>query len=185
MTKVIYSLLLLVFLISCKQQQARYPVVQKTGSHYNESVARNKQLVTKEEKIIQELIARDSSHNYVASDSGFWYYYSKKIADSVNTTTPSFGDVAIFDYSISTLNDKTIYGQEELPTRQYTIDKEKLFSGLREGLKLMKAGETVTFLFPSYKAYGYYGDQKKIGSNMPIKTTVSLHKIIPRESEEN
>jgi FKBP-type peptidyl-prolyl cis-trans isomerase len=54
------------------------------------------------------------------------------------------------------------------------MDKQELFTGLREGLKLMKTGETVTFLFPSQKAYGYYGDQNKIGSNMPLICEVTV-----------
>jgi hypothetical protein len=42
----------------------------------------------------------------------------------------------------------------------------------------MKEGEVVTFLFPSHKAFGYYGDKNKIGANIPIITTVSLYSII-------
>ena len=57
------------------------------------------------------------------------------------------------------------------------MDKQELFTGLREGLKLMKAGETYTFIFPSQKAYGYYGDEKKIGANTPIITQVTVKSI--------
>ena len=62
------------------------------------------------------------------------------------------------------------------------MDQEKLFSGLREGLKLMKAGETVTFLFPSQKAFGYYGDKNKIGTNIPIICEVTVNTITKNES---
>ena len=41
----------------------------------------------------------------------------------------------------------------------------------------MKEGEVVTFIFPSHKAFGYYGDKNKIGTNIPIITKVSLHSI--------
>ncbi|WP_417885592.1 gliding motility-associated peptidyl-prolyl isomerase GldI [Zunongwangia sp.] len=185
MNRFVSCLLLIIVFSSCKHQQARYPVLQKTGSSYNESVARNKKLVAKEEKIIKELIAKDSTQKYLTSNTGFWYYYNNKIADSITTKTPVFGDIVTFNYSIKTLDDKSIYSEKELSTKQYAIDKEKLFSGLREGLKLMKEGETVTFLFPSYKAYGYYGDHKKIRSNTPIKTKVSLRKITPIETKSN
>ena len=57
------------------------------------------------------------------------------------------------------------------------MDKEELFTGLREGLKLMKAGETVTFIFPSQKAYGYYGDENKIGTNTPIISKVTVNSM--------
>jgi FKBP-type peptidyl-prolyl cis-trans isomerase len=57
------------------------------------------------------------------------------------------------------------------------MDKQELMTGLREGLKIMKEGETVTFVFPSYKAYGYYGDMNKIGSNTPIISKVTIINI--------
>jgi hypothetical protein len=41
----------------------------------------------------------------------------------------------------------------------------------------MNVGETVTFLFPSYKAYGYYGIENKLGTNVPIKSRVTLKTI--------
>lgn len=62
------------------------------------------------------------------------------------------------------------------------MDQQELFTGLREGLKLMKSGETVTFIFPSQKAYGYYGDQNKIGSNLPIICEVTVNSITPNQS---
>ena len=41
----------------------------------------------------------------------------------------------------------------------------------------MKEGETVTFIFPSHKAFGYYGDKDRIGTNIPIITEVTLNSI--------
>jgi hypothetical protein len=46
-------------------------------------------------------------------------------------------------------------------------------------------GETVTFLFPSYKAFGYYGDKNKIGTNWLIKTKVTLNDIKEKEEIQN
>ena len=62
------------------------------------------------------------------------------------------------------------------------MDQQELFTGLREGLKLMKAGETVTFLFPSQKAYGYYGDENKIGTNIPLICQVTVNSIIKKQT---
>jgi FKBP-type peptidyl-prolyl cis-trans isomerase len=57
------------------------------------------------------------------------------------------------------------------------MDKQEIFTGLREGLKLMKPNETVSFLFPSQKAYGYYGDKNKIGTNVPLLVKVTVNNI--------
>ncbi|WBL23499.1 gliding motility-associated peptidyl-prolyl isomerase GldI [Zunongwangia sp. HRR-M8] len=182
MKKLFFIFLIISAVISCKSPEARYPVSQNSGSYINESVAYNKKLLAEEESKIKKIIAQDSTKNYIASTSGFWYFYNEKVMDSVSSIRPEFGDVVNFDYYISTLDNQMIYEKGEKPTKEYAVDQEKLFSGLRDGIKLMKAGETVTFLFPSYKAFGYYGDKNKIGTNIPIKTTVTLHSIIDQDS---
>ena len=165
---------------SCKAPEVRKPVNISSGSFIDESINRNKELSAREEAKIQEIIQQDSLHNYIASDVGFWYYYQKK-----DTITSKFGDIVNFNYDLKKLNGAIIYNQQELDTVNYAIDQEDLFFGLREGLKLMKEGEIVTFLFPSYQAYGYYGDNKKIGTNIPLISNVTLNKITKKSSTQN
>ena len=42
----------------------------------------------------------------------------------------------------------------------------------------MHKKEKVVFLFPSHIAYGFHGDNKKIGSNQPLLVSVTLHNFI-------
>lgn len=177
-------ILLLIFAASCKSPEARYPVSQNSGSYIDESVERNKEMIAQEEDYIKEVMGKNVDTEYLSSADGFWYYYNEKSTDSTNIKTPDFGDIVVFDYSISSIEGKSIYAEGEKPTREYTMDKEKLFTGLRQGLKLMKEGETVTFLFPSHKAFGYYGDKEKIGSNTPITARVTLHEIKEETNQE-
>ena len=65
----------------------------------------------------------------------------------------------------------------ELKPQQYVVDKQNRMIGLRDGIKLMKKGEKVTFLFPSHMAFGYHGDNNKIGTNEPLICTVTLTNI--------
>ncbi|TJY36279.1 gliding motility-associated peptidyl-prolyl isomerase GldI [Pontimicrobium aquaticum] len=167
-------------LLGCKSPEARRPVSVKTGSFIDASVERNKKLNKAERNKILELIKKDSSSEYIASENGFWYRYDTKIEEE--SITPEFGDIVSFNYEVSDLNGNTIYSEEELKTKNYAMDKEELFSGLREGLKLMKAGETVTFLFPSQKAFGYYGDSNKIGTNIPLICNVTINTITQKET---
>ena len=183
MRKLIIMLMGIILVVSCKSPEARRPVTQGSGSYINESIERNKKIVAAEEEQIQKIIEMDTTHNYLSSPNGFWYYYHTK--DTTNANTPKFGDIVEFDYNLRTLDGQSIYSNDELPTRTYAMDKEKLFSGLREGLKLMKEGETVTFLFPSHKAFGYYGDKKKIGTNVPVISTVTLNKITQEDNNPN
>ncbi|CAN5334930.1 gliding motility-associated peptidyl-prolyl isomerase GldI [soil metagenome] len=176
---------LITSITGCKSPEARRPVTQSSGSFINESIERNRELVAREEAEILELIEKDTANAYIASNSGFWYYYNKRTSDSTKTDQPDFGDVVSFDYSIKELDGDVIYAEGELPTRKYYMDKEELFGGLREGLKIMKEGEVVTFIFPSHKAFGYYGDKNRIGTNIPIITKVSLHSINNENNNPN
>ncbi|SHI33196.1 gliding motility-associated peptidyl-prolyl isomerase GldI [Algibacter luteus] len=170
----------LVFLVfACKTPEARSPVSVKTGSFIDASVERNKKLNAREKASIEKIM-KQQNIDYIASESGFWYYYNNKaVIDTLKT--PDFGDVVNYNYNVKSLDGNVIYTTEDIKTQSYAMDKEELFTGLREGLKLMKSGETVTFLFPSQKAYGYYGDENKIGSNMPLICEVTVNSI----TEEN
>ncbi|MEZ4856456.1 MAG: gliding motility-associated peptidyl-prolyl isomerase GldI [Gelidibacter sp.] len=176
----------LIFLLSlsfssCKSPEARRPVSQKTGSFIKASAERNKKLNLKEQELIQNIIEKDTSKTYLSSANGFWYYYNVKVEQ--DTITANFGDIVNFDYNVKDFNGNTIYSDEDIKPRDYSMDKQELFSGLREGLKLMKPGETVTFLFPSQKAYGYYGDTKKIGTNTPLICKVTVHTITQTQND--
>lgn len=175
MNKTLYILALIILFASCKSPEARKPVSVKTGSFIDISVERNKKLNAKEQARIQKLLS-DKKIDYLASQSGFWYYYNTK-TESDTLKTPSFGNIVNFDYNVKRLNGDLIYSKDDIKTQTYAMDQEEIFTGMREGLKLMKKGETVTFLFPSQKAYGYYGDQNKIGSNTPLMCEVTVHSI--------
>ncbi|GGZ78644.1 gliding motility-associated peptidyl-prolyl isomerase GldI [Algibacter mikhailovii] len=170
-------LIILLLVFGCKTPEARKPVSVQTGSFIDESVERNKKLNAKEQASIENLLKKQNKE-YLTSESGFWYYYNTKI-ETDTLISPSFGDVVNYNYNVKSLNGQLIYTKADLKTQNYIMDKEELFTGLREGLKLMKTGETVTFLFPSQKAYGYYGDENRIGSNTPLICEVTVNAITP------
>ena len=175
----IFSLVFLVF-ASCKSPEARKPISVKSGTFMEASVERNKALHEKQKTRFESYMTEHPETEYISSENGFWYFYNSE--KSTDTITAKFGDIVNFIFDVKHLNGKTIYTKENLKPRNYAMDQEKLFSGLREGLKLMKAGETVTFLFPSQKAYGYYGDNNKIGTNVPIICEVTVNKITKNET---
>lgn len=164
-------------LVSCKSPEARRPVQSHSGTFIKESAERNKKIYDQETTFIEKIIAKDSANDYIASENGFWYYYNKR--DSSDTEMPNLGDMVEFTYDIKDLSGKQILSEKENGIQKYQVDQsnQDLISGVREGIKLMKEGETVTFLFPSYKAYGYYGIEEKLGTNIPVQSTVTLHSI--------
>jgi len=175
MPKVLFKFFIFLLINSCNNPEARRPISKSSGSFIEASILRNKALFESQKNEIFSVIQNDSS--YINSNKGFWY--KKNILNNdPNEKTADFGDIINYNYSISNIKGQLIYSKEELKTQNYIMDKEHLFSGLREGLKLMKPDEDFTFIFPSQKAYGYYGDEKKIGINVPIICHVYVNSII-------
>jgi gliding motility-associated peptidyl-prolyl isomerase len=179
--KIISLLLIAIFVWSCSQQQARLPISQSSGTFMKESAERNKILIANEEKTIDSIIKKDTTVNYLASKKGYWYYYDTK--NEADTLRPKRGDVANFDYEIKDIKGNIIYSQAELQPQTYSVDKQNIMMGLRDGIKLMHKNEKVTFLFPSHMAFGYHGDNKKIGTNEPLICTVTLNNFQPIKKE--
>jgi gliding motility-associated peptidyl-prolyl isomerase len=153
-------ILTFLFFFSCKPSEARRPVSKNSGAFIDASIERSKELNSKEYAQIEAVI-KDSDNTFISSD----------------TKTPVFGDLIEYKYTLKTLEGQIIYIDKALETHSYYVDQQELFTGLREGLKLMKEGESITFMFPSQKAYGYYGDNNKIGRNVPLICDVSLLKL--------
>lgn len=175
----IYRLLLILLVFfGCKPSEARKPVQQNSGRFFDTSIERNKALNEKEYTAIKNLV--DEAQNpFVVSDYGFWYQYVQK--NNQNEYTPKFGDQVFYTYTVKNLDGDWIYSSNETTEKTYFVEQEELFAGLREGLKLMKENETITFIFPSQLAYGYYGDNNKIGSNTPLIYEVTVQKILQNQ----
>jgi gliding motility-associated peptidyl-prolyl isomerase len=170
---IVYSIFFLLLVSSCKQhQEARRPISQTSGSFMKKSVLRNKKLVATEEDKIKAVIKNQPNITYLSSSKGYWYAYETR--NLLDTLTPKKGDVTFFDYEIKDLSGNIIYSELELRPQTYYVDKQDIMMGLRDGIKLMHKGEKVNFLFPSHIAFGYHGDNKKIGINEPLLVTVNL-----------
>lgn len=175
MRKFIYTIAItfLFVLFSCQNSQvARKPISQSSGSFMKESVDRNKKLIAGEEEEIARVIRQNKKIKFIASSKGYWYAYAT--VNPKDSLTPKKGDVALFDYEVKDLKGRIIYSKNELGPQTYFVDKQNIMAGLREGIKLMHRKEKVNFLFTSHIAYGYHGDNNKIGTNKPLLCIVTL-----------
>lgn len=174
----ICTLLFAVFCVSCKHhEEARRPISQASGTFMKKSADRNKKLVANEEDVIKKIIKNNPKVKYYATKKGYWFTYDEKSA--TETATPKRGDIAYYNLEVKDINGKIIYSESDLGPQTYYVDKQDIMMGLRDGIKYMKKNETVTFLFPSHIAYGYHGDNKKIGTNQPLICTVTLRNFVP------
>ncbi|KQX15799.1 gliding motility-associated peptidyl-prolyl isomerase GldI [Flavobacterium sp. Root420] len=175
----IYTLLLAVLLVSCKQHEdARRPISRASGTFMKKSVDRNKKLIADEENVIKKIIKSNPKVKYYATRKGYWLSYDERNLTETQQT-PRKGDIAYFNLEVKDMKGNMIYSEADLGPQTYYVDKQDIMMGLRDGIKLMRKNETVTFLFPSHIAYGYHGDNKKIGPNQSLMCTVTLRNFVP------
>ncbi|WP_139957939.1 gliding motility-associated peptidyl-prolyl isomerase GldI [Flavicella sediminum] len=179
-TKIFFILVWSGLFFSCKEQIARKPI-QQNSTTLSKAMAVSQEIFAQEQALIQDFIKKDSTNNYISSKKGFWYTYVEKKEEGV---FPVKGDIVTFELSIFSLNGKELYSKEELGLKTYVIDKEHVMKGIQEGIKLMKEGETVRFLFSSFVAFKTKGDQEnRIGINEPIETRIKLTNIKQSNNE--
>lgn len=169
MTRNFFLFILFLLMLSCKESEARKPKQHSTTNFYKELIEKNRRLVNLEKRKIEYFLKLDTIRNYQESSTGFWYTYEKK--DIISQKRPEVGDIVTIDYIIKNMSDAVIYPNQQ---REYKIDKEDFIPALQDGIKLMKKGETITFVIPSYRGFGVAGDGNKINGNQTIKSTVTL-----------
>ena len=172
-----YSLFFVfLYFLSCSTPQARRPINPKlSATIFQENIAATKKIFELEEAEILKYIENDSLNVYEISPNGFWYTYVHRIQEDLITAKP--GDIVELTYDIRDLNDIILYSKETLGIKNYMVDKEDFISGIQKGIKLMKVGETIIFVIPSYNAFGISGDGNKIGINKTIKSKITLLNI--------
>lgn len=163
-------LLALVLGGSCRDPEARWPVETKRGSFLKQSAERNRKLLQEEEALLARLMEADSAHEYLQSASGSWYYYETR--QEGDRYRPKEDDLVTLRYNLLNWAGDTLYRRDEIGTLKYKVDKQELFPGLRNSVKLLQEGESAVFWFPSSLAFGYHGDQERIGPNIPIRSQI-------------
>ena len=165
--------IIIALLFSCSENEPRYAVNHNKKSVEKPSIL--KKIISEQNKKIDKYLSKNSDYNYINSKRGFWYFYNTK--NDSNDKSPEFGDSIIFDYSIADLNNNIIYDYEAIGEQSYIMEKQQIITGIREALKILKKGEIATFVFPSYIAYGMYGDLNKIPPNTAIICTIKVKSI--------
>lgn len=169
------ALLLLVLAYGCGDPDVRWPVSRQGGSFLKLSAERNKRLLEQEQDLLDQIIEADSQHTYLSSEAGSRYYYLREARGKGYTPRPD--DLVTLTYDIRTWGNDTIYRESEIGVVRYKVDKQELYPGLRNSVKLLQEGESAVFFFPSSLAFGYHGDQDRIGPNLPIQSTLTILQI--------
>lgn len=166
--RTVLPLILLALLISCAKHKPQLPsnkgnVVDKSGAFLLEM---NQRLTLKEDSILLKFVQK-SDKGFKKNELGFWY----AILQDTKKTKLQDKDFCTFDCKISLLNGKVLLTE----VKQANIGKKELVQGLEEGLKLMRKGESATFVIPWYLAYGMKGNGKLIPPYTSLVYEVRLY----------
>lgn len=152
-------------LSACKSKVVQYPVnYEEEREKFMEfSQDRNKDILNEDNELILHYI--DSLNQpFVRTSYGFW------ISNSAEATSEMAkgGDYVKYEYEVTDFDNQTIYSKEEIGIQEGVLGKQNLPRGLHVTLQLIEKGDSAIALYPSFLAYGGYGDQHKIGGNAPL-----------------
>ena len=141
-------------LLSCTKQSPQLPSNKANSKNENgASLALiNQNLAQKEDSILLIIAQKDEA--YKKSEFGFWY----KIVEKSNGLKINDKDKCKFSYQMMLLDRKVI----EKGVKQIVIGQKQIIVGLEEGIKLMRKGESASFIIPWYIAYGMNGNKKNV-----------------------
>lgn len=163
-------LILSVFIMTaCENKVVQYPVNYDKDEFMKFSQDRNKQILEEDNQLIQNYI--DSTGvAFNKTNFGFW------ISNSATTTETMAkgGDYVKYEYEVSDFDNNIVYSKEEIGIKDAVLGKEDLPRGLHVTLQLIEEGDSATALYPSFLAYGGYGDRNKIGGNEPLIFKVKI-----------
>jgi len=176
-----FFLIVILLSVGCSNPQPRPAINKKAKTNYILDINQSKLLYKLQDKAFRQYIKENPDKHFKSSQNGFWYAILKRNPKAKNY--PKEGDVIRFNYEITDLENTIIYSKNTIGNQEYKVDKQEIISGLQQGLKLMKEGEVVLFLIPSFKAFGVLGDRNKIKTNQPLIYTVYLKKIINHKNK--
>lgn len=169
-------LLITTALFSCKTPELREPINKKRQYSTQKQDEAYQKTMEKEQALFKTIRDKNPNKKFINSGNGFWYYYINKVAG--DSPKPKYSNKVTFRYEVYSITGDTIYSEKELGKRTYYIDQQAIMSGLKDGIKLLKKGETAQFFFPSFKAYGVHGDEKKITEpNIPLICKITLDDV--------
>jgi len=163
-------LILILSFSSCRKPRPQLPSNKATTEETSpviDLMKINKKMVEKEDSLIA-LYVQENDPSFKKTEAGFWY---KKEQTNQNRLLKK-EDVCVIDYQLYLLDGTLL---EEVNGFKITIGKKDFFPGLDEGLQLMRAGESATFIFPCNWAFGLKGYLQLVPSYTSIVFKVHVN----------
>lgn len=160
----------LFFLVACTEQE---PEKFEVDWSKEKSTKLHQNLAKEEDVDIRLFLARHADWQMKKTGSGLQYFiYENGDGDSVQV-----GNVVQIEYEISLLDGSICYSTADDEIEEFVVDRAQIESGIQEGVKLLKKGDKVKFIFPSHLGHGLIGDMNKIPPLTPLVVDLYLRDI--------
>lgn len=137
---------------------------------------RNKQILKEDVELIQNYVD-SSDRKFTKTSHGFWISNSGQTSPTMAKT----GDIIKYEFAVSDFNDQVVYTKNDHGLQDVMLGKSDIPRGLQMGLQMIEKGDSATFLFPSFLAFGGFGDQNKIKGNEPLIFNVYIKDIVKKK----
>ncbi len=172
--KYIFLIFSILILSACKKSTV-YKKVEYGNDEFLKNSQQNYKTLHAEEKIfIKEWIANHPENKFTETAQGFWLSISKDI----NTQNAKKTDIILYDKQIEDFSGNVIYNFQEKENQKLVLGKSYEIRGVEYAMYNLSEGDEATLLIPSSLAYGLYGDEDKIGKNIPIIVHLKVNQII-------
>lgn len=157
-------------LSSCWEDEPKKEFPFQSVSEYQQTmIESHKAFLLEEKKKINQFITKQAVE-FDSTQTGLRYRISQKSqGDSL-----SKGDVAVITYTLTSIEGDTLYNSPKDGVQEFMVDYDHVESGLHEGIKLLKVGETATFILPAHLGHGITGDQAAIPSQTTLVYNIQL-----------
>jgi len=163
-------LLLSAILVSCKEKKDANTTSALSQDQVTEKfVEANKAAVAVENDQIEKLIL-NKGWNMKETGTGLRY----QVIEKGKGPKTSIGNLVQIDYEVSLITGELVYSSGQTGTKEFSLGRGGVESGLEEGMLLMNVGDKMRFIIPSYLAHGLAGDQDKIPPKATLIYTVKL-----------
>jgi len=160
-------LVLLALLMMQCNQKSKHPMQGASPDEIREHLLESSRNSAQQEDQLIERFVSANKLSMIKTGTGLRYQIT--VADTTGADSILTEQHVRVNYRVSLLSGKTCYSSEKNGgSREFTVDKDDVESGLHEGIKLLKKGEHAIFILPSHLAHGFTGDQQCIPGNSPI-----------------
>ncbi len=173
MQKSIITLSLIAFIsLACNRQPELPPSQASPEISRNQLIAVNEKMLREEDELINDFITR---YQWDMKKTGTGLRYM--IYAEGEGPAAAEGHKATVRYTVVLLNGDTCYTDM---IRTFVVGKDKIESGLDEGIRLMHVGDKAKFILPSHLAFGLMGDRRAIPQKATLVYDVLLMELNDR-----